>query len=674
MDFIEKGLFVDVTAPASASPASTVEKDSIRKGARNKVFDGLRGFGMLILMSAHFGLGKLLPGAWIGINFFLVFSGFIIVYLMMVERAKTGRISISKFYRRRARRLLPGLFVLLVTLAVWGLLFADDHVRRTMRGDIFATLGYVMNWRLIVTSDDYFAQGGVPSMLRHAWTLAVEEQFYLFAPLLVLAVIRWVSARWLRVSIMLGLASVSALIAASIGSSTPSAFAHSYYGTDTRSQAIFAGIALAFLVSPDVQGRQPKLITGPLISTIGWASLIFNVALYFFVEPTDTWLFEYGGMLLINISILPFYYLGMVSHRSWLEIIMGNKFFVFLGMMTYGLYLWHWPIQIWLAIYAPDLDSRRLLLIGSSLTIGIAFVSFRWLEAPIMMRGLAPFAGGVRKARLLVTTSLTLIIGLTVALGFGSFEAPRLNPQVPVYIAGDGHRNITAFGDSSARLFFERFQAEDYPDLSVTNLAIDGCDLVRLDVKWTDKETRAPEAVCLEARASLEDDVRVANTDVFVLMSGGVASLDHISEDGRTLGVNDPEYRAIVEAELDDIFGDARAAGVSDLRLMTVPCRENDLSKVSIFGIDVEPYLSKHPDKVDAIMDPVVMNGWFRDWAEKNDVEIIDLYKAIGCETGFQRKINGITLFVDWFHFSHESSVMIWTWLAPKLQVDATGG
>lgn len=623
---------------------------------------------MLILMAAHFGAGHLFPGAWLGINFFLVFSGFIIIYLMMVERAQSGRVDIIRFYRRRAKRLLPGLFVLLTVLALWAHIFAEDHVKRGMRGDIYATLAYVMNWRLIATSDDYFAQGGVPSLLRHAWTLAVEEQFYIIAPILVLSIMSWVHTRWKRVALASALACGSALIAAEVGNATPAALAHAYYGTDTRAQAIFVGIAFAFLLGPDKNGVEPRRPNGRLMQVLGWASVLFNVWLYTWVEPTDPWVFESWGILWVSASTLPAFIVCLDYKSNLLKRVFGNKFFILLGLMTYGLYLWHWPIQIWLHMYWPTLTGGLLLVVGTVLTIGVSFISFRWLEVPIILRGLDAFAGGKRQARSLIVVSLVIIISLAASLGLGKQTVPPLHSGQSEYVPSSTDTKIAVFGDSSARFFFNEIPEDKFSDIHIRNLAVDGCDIVRLDVKWTEEVSRSPEEPCLEARKSLREDLTAASPDTFILMSGGVASLEHISADGRTLDISMPEYRSIIEAELDDIFSAARDAEIHDLNLMTVPCRENDLSKVSIFGVDIAPYFEEHPEKGQRVIDPVEINTLFRNWAAHHNVNVIDLYQAVGCDEGYQRKINGVTLYRDWFHFSEDASAMIWTWLAPTIR------
>ncbi|NLC97888.1 MAG: acyltransferase [Actinomycetales bacterium] len=615
-------------------------------------------------MAAHFGGQELFPGAWLGINFFLVFSGFIIVYLMMVEKNQTGTVNIIRFYRRRAKRLLPGLFVLLTVLGIWALLFAEDYVRRGMKGDILATLGYVMNWRLILTSDDYFVQFGTPSFLRHAWTLAVEEQFYLVAPFIVLAVFRWVPTRWKRVALMLGFATVSAVLAANVGVGDANAQAHAYYGTDTRAQAIFIGVAFAFLLGPDNQGRVPRRPRGPIIMALAWATVIFSVWCYTWVSPWDPWVFEKGGIFLISLALLPGFIACMDEQGNLIKKIFSNKFFVLLGLMTYGLYLWHWPIQIWLNLYLPDLTGWALFFVGSVLTIVVAFISFRFLEVPIILGGLDKFTGSKARSRRLITISMIVIISLAFVVGrvpslssqFASGNAPTLVPDQPVYEAGNEKINVAVYGDSTALYLATAFEPEFYPDMTVVPLAVPGCDLMRLPIDWSPTKKGDPLPECLESREKLTENLIKNATDVLVLNVGTLAPLSHVTPEGN-LTILDPAYEKYVVAELDDIRASAEAAGVKQIQISTLPCRDTDLD-----------YIRENPAAAELASTPDEINQVFTRWAETHAIPVLDLHYMLGCETGYVRKIRGVKLYSDQLHFSEYGAQMIWTWLAPAIR------
>lgn len=636
---------------------------------RNRAFDGFRGFAMLVLMAAHFGGQKLFPGAWLGINFFLVFSGFIIVYLMMVEKHQTGKVDIIRFYRRRAKRLLPALFVLLTVLALWALLFAEDYVRRGLRGDILATLGYVMNWRLIVTSDDYFVQFGTPSLLRHAWTLAVEEQFYLVAPFIVLAIFRWVAPRWLRVSIMLGLAVISAIIAANVGVGDANAQAHAYYGTDTRAQAIFIGVAFAFLLGPDNNGRIPKYPRGPITMTLAWATVIFSVWCYTWVSPWDPWVFEKGGIFFVSIVLLPALVACLDQQGNLLKRVFSNTPFVVLGLMTYGLYLWHWPIQIWLNLYLPDLDGWALFFVGTTLTCVIAFISFRFMEVPIILGGLDKFTGSKKRSHRLIVISLVVIIGLAFVVGrvpslqsqIAAGNAPTLVEEQPAYEAGNQHINVAVYGDSTALYLATAFEEKFYPDMTVVPLAIPGCDLMRLPIDWSPTKKGDPLPDCLESREKLTDNLKENEIDVLVLNVGTLAPLDHVTPEG-SLNILDTAYEKYIVAELDDIKASAEAAGVQQIQISTLPCRDTDLD-----------YIDENPEAAELAATPDEINDVFRRWAEPNNIPVLDLHHMLGCENGYARKIRGVKLYSDQLHFSEYGAHMIWTWLAPTIRENFLG-
>src|SRR5690606_22381714 len=142
-------------------------------------------------------------------------------------------------------------------------------------------------------------------------------------------------------------------------------------GTDTRAQAIFIGVAFAFLLGPDNQGRAPRRPRGPLIMTLAWATEIFSVWCYTWVSPWDPWVFEKGGIFFVSIVLLPAFIACLDEQGNLIKKIFSNQFFVLLGLMTYGLYLWHWPIQIWLKLYPPDLTGWALFFVGSTLTIAV---------------------------------------------------------------------------------------------------------------------------------------------------------------------------------------------------------------------------------------------------------------------------------------------------------------
>ena len=165
--------------------------------------DGLRAFAVLAVLGYHGGLGWL-SGGFLGVDAFFVLSGFLITTLLLSEWGHRNRIALSAFWARRARRLLPALFLMLLGVALYAAFAAAPNELATIRGDALSSLLYVANWHFIFSHQSYFAQFTTPSPLRHMWSLAIEEQFYLVWPLIVYGVLRSFAGRFVRWPASLG--------------------------------------------------------------------------------------------------------------------------------------------------------------------------------------------------------------------------------------------------------------------------------------------------------------------------------------------------------------------------------------------------------------------------------------------------------------------------------------
>jgi len=266
--------------------------------ARVRSLDGLRAIAVTAVIGFHLGVGWL-SGGLLGVDMFFVLSGFLITGLLVTERDRTGRISLKGFYSRRARRLLPAmLLVLIVTLVVWRLT-ADPSRFPGLRGDATATLGYVANWHFAFSGQGYFDQLAPPSPLLHLWSLAVEEQFYLVWPLVVIITLRFGSRRLLLAVAMAGAAASTALI--SVLSVRGVDANRLYYGTDTRATAVLVGAALA-LAAPTLvraaarpRARLAILATG-LVAATSLALIMTHTG------GQDAWLYR-GGFLAVALGV-----------------------------------------------------------------------------------------------------------------------------------------------------------------------------------------------------------------------------------------------------------------------------------------------------------------------------------------------------------------------------------
>src|SRR5215212_6034363 len=217
--------------------------------------DGLRAIAVMAVLLYHADLSWI-PGGFLGVEVFFVISGYLISALLLAEWHQKGTINLKDFWLRRARRLLPALYVLLVVTMTFAVVFLPGEVAG-LRADVIAALGYVTNWFLIFGKESYFESVGRPSVLQHLWSLAVEEQFYLIWPI-VLAVGLGLGTVWRRKRLVLTVAVVGAAASAVTMALmyTPGVDpSRIYFGTDTRATGLLCGAALAFLWSPGDKHR-----------------------------------------------------------------------------------------------------------------------------------------------------------------------------------------------------------------------------------------------------------------------------------------------------------------------------------------------------------------------------------------------------------------------------------
>ncbi|WP_313600939.1 acyltransferase family protein [Aeromicrobium phoceense] len=647
-----------------------------RTTSRISSLDGLRGIAMVIFLLFHVGVPGL-GGAWTGLSLFFVMSAYLITLLLLRERDRFGRMDVVAFYRRRARRLLPALFVLLAVVGTWGLLFADDLARRGLRGDMLASLGFVMNWRLVGEADQYFSTFGQPSVLRHLWTLSVEEQFYLCLPLLL--VVLFLLPPRLAIPLLAAGAVASAWWTAQIGLGDASAVAHSYYGTDTRAQSLLGGMIAAFVHHAWRSGPPSALRrAGPALA---WVGVVACGAFVVLVEPMDPFMFGQGGLLLqaFVVGLL----LLLLAHgiAGSAGRFLGWAPFAYLGVRSYGIYLYHWPITLWLDQAFPGTPLWVAVPVVLGLSVLIAAASYRWLEEPVIRGGLRALVPARRRPRLVAVAAPVLVVALAVQVGNvgasasemdgRAVDVPALSDDDPAYKPKDRPTRVALYGDSVAQNLVTYFPTANHPDLLVGSVAVPGCDLVDLTPAWNRELGGAPTAECRDSRTNLGERLRDLDADTVVLVTGSLLSIPHHVEgdDGPVWWLQDAPYRAAVESALDGLLAQADESGVST-QIATIPCRIDGREG---HAEALRAYLEAHPEVAEATSDPTVVNTWIREWAQSRDVAVLDLYDALGCSEGFRPVIKGVTLYADQLHFSDAGAAMVWTWLAPRVRAQAAG-
>ncbi len=376
--------------------------------------DGLRALAVIAVVAYH-AKPAWLPGGYLGVEVFFVISGYIITCGLLANWRETGSVGLKAFWTRRALRLLPALFAMLVLLLVYAAVLEPDKLRQ-VRADSLAAALYITNWKLIFGHVPYFESFGPAPLLQHLWSLAVEEQFYILWPLIFAVLIRVLKPR-LAAALVLALAIGSAVLMAALYADVYSA-SRVYYGTDTRACGLLLGATLAFFVTPGfATGRLRRALL--FFSAAGGLAVLVWLSIR--LDEYQPLLYR-GGFLVTGLAAAVVI-VAVAAPRSLTSRLVGILPLRWLGQRSYGIYLWHWPLLLLMKpAHNPPLWDLPLRL---GLIFVAAAVSYRFIETPARNGGLrrlaesfalpAPSTWSYRKALGSIVAALA-IVGFTVSI------------------------------------------------------------------------------------------------------------------------------------------------------------------------------------------------------------------------------------------------------------------
>ncbi|GAB3115874.1 acyltransferase family protein [Janibacter alkaliphilus] len=627
--------------------------------------DGVRAVAVIAVVVYHL-LPQAAPGGWFGVDVFFVVSGFLITSLLLAQhRRGHGRVSLPAFWAARARRLIPALLPVLAAVLLAATVLTPAGRRDAVAGDVLATLGYVANWRFILGDEAYFGQISAPSPLRHAWSLAVEEQFYIVYPLLLLALLALARRRSTVIAVLTGLAAVSALLMVSLHQPgvDPSRV---YYGTDTRAHQLLVGAVLAAVLSPG-----PGEVSRDLARSVDrWcrrlalpAGLVVLSAMWWAGRAQEV-LLE-GALVPLSVLVAVVVVAASSPRASLVQRVLSVEPLRRVGLISYGLYLWHWPLVVYLnsdVLPLPELARAGVQLI---LALVLAVLSYLLLERPVRRHGVRALVPRVPRAGLVVAWAAVpaLVVGALVMPTAARAISPApltadgelTVPERP-YTPGESITTVMLIGNSVPGSLYDTFPQSAHPDLRLVDESNPGCDSLGVP-KYVDGGV-APELEGCEAwRESWPGDVEESSADVVLYFVPQSWVTDRYP-DGQVAAAGTPVWSRLIEDALDE--ADA-AAGSSRLALVNLACH------------DVPDIGGEESDRVNDIEHVRLVNDTVADWAERRDVPVIDQYGLLCPGDEVKDIINGTPLYEDSLHFTDTSGPIVWGWLAPQVQQVARG-
>ncbi len=602
---------------------------------RIPALDGIRAIAVIAVLLFHAGVSWM-PGGTLGVDAFFVLSGFLITALLVGEHDRGGRIRLGGFYLRRVRRLLPALvLVLLFVGIVWGLLLAKKTP--SLRGDALYTMAYVANWHFALSGQGYFASFSAPSPLLHTWSLAVEEQFYLLWPLVVgLLMARGRSvARWAGGLAALAFAATFVEYLAGIWTD------RLYYGTDTRAIPLLAGAAFGawYVRRPAgfALGRRASVALGAFglvaAAAVGWA--------FGGVSGQSTTLYR-GGFLLLALAVVVIIASVALVPAGPLARVLSLGPLRYLGWISYGVYLWHWPLFLLLTHQRTGLAGAGLLAVRFAVTLAMSVLSYHLIELPVRERRLR-----LPHPRATAPVAVATLVGVLIAA-----TPPPAATTIPIQatppadtsllpVAPVGTTRVLVVGDSVALALAEALARDEQPyDIRISDGGLLGCGIARGSPRKFRGVLSNDPSFCTTWPQLRAQQVAKARPQLVVALVGEWELMDRF-KDGRWQHIGQPAYDAYLARELDLLIkvGSARGARVA---LLTTPCRAPDESPSGA------PWPESVPERLDRFN--VLLAAAAKRHAATTSV--IDL-KALICPGGkFVTTLDGVTIrSADGIHF-----------------------
>lgn len=358
--------------------------------------DGLRAIAVTAVVLYHLGISWI-PGGFLGVDLFFVISGYVITRLILDSINRSSALDLRGFYWARLRRIYPGFLFMLFSTIIFIGVWAPEAVKRFLKDLPYALTG-TMNWSLVARHQDYFEAIGRPPLLQHTWSLAVELQFYLIWPIILLTILKYFGKKNVaRAALLIAMISGAALFIVSLRLDATNAqqVSHVYFGTDTHSLGLFLGSALAVSWIPQNLSANIEKRAQDVVDGIGVVGLLGLIGTFLFIDETNATLYRIAFPLAGVFGCLVI--ISLVHPASRFAPLISSAPFKWIGERSYGIYIWHWVV---FQLTRPSVDITgdpwALYLARVLLVLALADISLRWVEIPFRQGNVQNWIRGIK--------------------------------------------------------------------------------------------------------------------------------------------------------------------------------------------------------------------------------------------------------------------------------------
>ena len=417
----------------------STKNTDIKKSTRHiSSIDGLRAIAVTAVVLYHLGISWI-PGGFLGVDLFFVISGYVITRLILDSINQSSALDLRAFYAARIRRIYPGFLFMVISTIIFIGVWAPEAIKRFL-SDLPYALSGTINWALVARNQDYFETIGRPPLLQHTWSLAVELQFYLVWPIILLTVLKYFGKKNIaRIALIIAIISgtILFLVSLQLDQANTSKVSHIYFGTDTHSIGLFLGSALAVSWIPQNLSANITRRAQDVIDGIGVVGLLGLISTFLFIDESNPSLYKIAFPLAAVFGCLVI--ISLVHPASRFAPIISTPPFRWIGQRSYGIYIWHWVI---FQVTRPSVDlsgeTWALYLARVLLVLALADISLRWVEIPFRQGQVQTWFRGMKyrsskervRQQLSVLVSIIAVLAVTTSISVSAINKSNQISQV----------------------------------------------------------------------------------------------------------------------------------------------------------------------------------------------------------------------------------------------------